>query len=264
MPQRFNADTAALAQREVLNQGAARYDLESWIREHVHPGPGQRVLDLGCGRGKQVFALAPLVTPGGSILALDVSPEAVTEVRRRAASEGLRHIEALECGLDDCLARLAGRVFDRILSTYAIYYAQDMVALMIGLRTCLAPGGLVFHSGFGRGSNREIIEIIRRVADNRDPAAGDARADRGADLVEDFITQSEVDRLGDVYDRVQVVRLENRIVFSSAEAVMRWWENHNSYRPELAAGVRDGVAAVVEQQGAFTLAKHVLGVLLHG
>ncbi|MCK6570983.1 class I SAM-dependent methyltransferase [Myxococcota bacterium] len=267
MSQLFNVDTAALAQREALNHGAAQHDLEAWIRENVHLAAGHRVLDLGCGRGKQVFAFAPLVMPGGSIVGLDVSPEAAMEVRRRVAREDLRHIEMIECGLDDCVERLKGRVFDRILSTYAIYYSQDMVSLMLGLRLRLAPGGVALYSGFGRGSNREINEIIRHVAAGRTPGGAnpDANltADRAVDPVEDFITPGEIDRLADAYTSVRIVRLENRMTFASVEDVMRWWAHHNSYRPELATRVRAGVASVVEHAGAFTLSKHVLGVLVH-
>jgi ubiquinone/menaquinone biosynthesis C-methylase UbiE len=265
MTQRFNADTAALEQREALNKAAARFDLEEWIIAHVRPASGQRVLDLGCGRGKQLFALAPLVLPGGSLLGLDVSPDAVSEVRRRAAAEGHGHVEAIECGLDDCLPRLAGRSFERILSTYAIYYARDMVGLIRELRTNLADGGQAFHCGFGRGSNQEIIAIMNRVASTR--AGGGAASGGGPSggvlPIEDFIAPRQIEQLRATYAQVDVARLENHIDFPSTEAVLRWWTNHNSYRPELLEQVRREVAAVVDAQGVFTLTKSVIGVHLH-
>ncbi len=252
MSQRFDADTAALAQRETLNQTAARFDLEAWILGHVRPAPEQKVLDLGCGRGKQILALAPRVLPGGSVLGLDISPAAVAEVGRRAADEGWAHVSARASSLDNCLQELAGCAFDRILSTYAVYYARDMVGLLIGLRENLAPGGLAFHCGYARGSNQEMIDIVNRTgaASNLAP-------------IEDFISTEQVERLRLAYGRVQVVRLENRLAFATADAVMRWWENHNSYRPELAEPVRCAVAAVVDEFGVFSLTKNVVGILLH-
>jgi len=264
MTQRFNADTAALEQREVLNKAAARHDLEEWIIGHVRPAAGQRVLDLGCGRGKQIFALAPMVLPGGSLLGLDVSPDAVSDVRRRAAAEGHEHVAAIECGLDDCLAHLAGRSFERILSTYAIYYARDMVGLIRALREHLAPGGQAFHCGFGRGSNQEIIAIVNRAAGGDPDRRGiGGVASEGLASIEDFITAPQIEALRASYARVEVVRLENRIDFPSADALMRWWANHNSFRPALEEQVRREVASVVQTRGIFALAKNVVGVHLY-
>jgi len=37
--------------------------------------PGQRVLDLGTGTGSIAVRAASLVTPGGNVTALDISPE---------------------------------------------------------------------------------------------------------------------------------------------------------------------------------------------
>ncbi len=263
MPDRFDADTAALARREVLNQAAARFNLDTWIIGHVRPAPGHRVLDLGCGRGKQIFALAPLVLPGGTVLGLDISPDAVAEVHRRAAAEGRAHVSARVADLDTCLAEASGRTFDRILSTYAVYYARDMIGLMIELRGNLAPGGFAFHCGFARGTNQEMIDIINRAGAAADAGLAGGGAGRASAHIDDFISSEQIERLRATYARVQVVRLENRLTFSSADAVTHWWENHNSYRPELAEPVRRAVGAVVDSCGVFSLTKNVVGVLLH-
>ena len=68
----FDTDTAALRHRASLNAKADK-NLEQWIfpiRSTV-----QRIARVGprCGTGKQTFALATAVLPGGSILGLDLS-----------------------------------------------------------------------------------------------------------------------------------------------------------------------------------------------
>ncbi len=46
--------------------------------------PGQRVLDIGCGLGADVLALADAVAPGGEVVGLDASRTMIDEARARA------------------------------------------------------------------------------------------------------------------------------------------------------------------------------------
>ena len=49
------------------------------------PQPGERILDIGCGCGQTTLALAAEVTPGGSVLGLDISKPMLDVARKRAA-----------------------------------------------------------------------------------------------------------------------------------------------------------------------------------
>lgn len=247
-------DASAVARRATLNTKGALYDLEEWIIHHVHPSPGQRVLDLGCGTGKQIFAVAGLVLPGGSVQGLDISAEAVAEVQRRAREEGIEHVSASQGALDDCLKSLRGQTFDLILSAYAIYYAKAMTELLCGLRALLVDEGQVFACGPGLGTNAEMNEIISALAGTALPEAA---------TVNDFISQSEIAEVSAHYRQATVVRLENRIFFRSVDDVMAWWEKHVSYVPALAEQVRENVGGILEEKESFELTKNCLGLLLH-
>ena len=78
----FDADTQALREREKVNAAGAVHNLEDWIIEQVCPSAGMRVLDLGCGTGKQMFAFVKQVSPEGSLVGLDISKEAVEAVKK--------------------------------------------------------------------------------------------------------------------------------------------------------------------------------------
>lgn len=217
-------------------------------------GSGQRVLDLGCGTGKQIFAVADLVLPNGSILGFDVSQEVLDEVTRRAQQEHRKHISVLRGSLDDVVEMLASRQFDLILSTYAIYYAKDFVRLLIKLRNLLSTSGMMFVSGFGRGTNKEMVDLINRLSPKGRPIAH---------AVEDFISENDIGKLRGHYRRVDVARLENRAVFNSHYAVMKWWRNHSSYVPSLDATVEKEVRSACQRDGSFELTKNVLGLHFH-
>ena len=51
---------------------------------------GERAVDVGCGTGDEVLALARLVGPRGQAVGVDASATMLTEARRRAAGAGLR------------------------------------------------------------------------------------------------------------------------------------------------------------------------------
>src|SRR2546428_14157573 len=55
-------------------------------------GPGQRVLDVGCGMGDPTLQFAVLVGPHGRVLGIDVAAGLVATARGLSAPLGLGHI----------------------------------------------------------------------------------------------------------------------------------------------------------------------------
>lgn len=53
--------------------------------ERLALGPGQRVVDLGCGSGMTTLDLASRVGPGGGAVGVDISAEMLARARERAA-----------------------------------------------------------------------------------------------------------------------------------------------------------------------------------
>jgi ubiquinone/menaquinone biosynthesis C-methylase UbiE len=56
---------------------------------------GSRVIDFGCGPGRMTLPVARTVGEDGEVLAVDLQPEMLAIVERRAAREGLRNIRTL-------------------------------------------------------------------------------------------------------------------------------------------------------------------------
>lgn len=247
----FNTDTDALRSRACVNANKAKYDLEEWMLPLLPPLQGLQVLDLGCGTGKQVFRLAPLVSDAGRILGIDLSQEATNAVNQRAKTENLQSVEAQRMALDDCPHRLSDRRFDLIISSYAIYYSQDVVALLKGLRSLLTDRGVVFVCGPGQGTNAEICDMvngfIHSVSEQHKP-------------LDDFLDSAQIREIAGAYSSFTVSRLENQILFDSAEDVLLWWKHHNSFVSSVAAKVENSFRTYFETNNIFSLTKNVLGV----
>jgi len=248
-----NTDSSALGARASINATLAKVDLDAWIFANAGIADGMSLLDLGCGLGKQIFYLAGRLSPATSILGLDISAESVGAVNRTARELGRVGVEARVLGLDECVAALAGRRFDRILSTYAIYYSSDMPELLRSLAGLLAPGGCLFVSGPGAGTNHELIECANRHAPDPESRMPD---------VGDFISPEQLAAVAPAFRRCESLRLANIIRFPDVDTVLAWWRQHASYRPQAEAGLTRELTETVARQGEFLLTKNVLGVRL--
>jgi len=63
--------------------------LKRAMSDALQPGPGRSLLDVGCGTGDDVLALAARLLPGGTAVGLDHSTVMLAEARRRSAMSQL-------------------------------------------------------------------------------------------------------------------------------------------------------------------------------
>lgn len=251
MPHHFDSDTKALKRREDLNVQGALYNLENWIIQQTNPHKGIRILDLGCGTGKQIFAFADIVSTDGLILGIDISDEAINEINKKAKIENLKQIKAMKASIDNCIELLKDFRFDFIMSAYAIYYAKDMRRLLCRLRYLLNAKGQMFICGPGEGTNKEMISIIN---DSNSDSTAKARP------VKDFIKEGDIREINNHYSKVKTVRLANQVRFNSANSILQWWKNHNSFIPEIYDDVAKALKSHFKKNKIFVLTKNVMGV----
>ena len=102
--------------------------------------PGMQVLDLGCGAGDAAFVAADLVGPGGSVVGVDRSPDALARARLRAGERGLTQVQFIEGDIHD---PVPGGPFDAIVERVVLLWVPDPAAVLRRQAKVLRPGGLV-------------------------------------------------------------------------------------------------------------------------
>ena len=116
-------------------------------------GPGMRVLDVGCGAGDVSFLAATLVGPGGSVIGVDRSSEAIALAKRRAADVGLANFSFVTQDLQELTTEAR---FDAIIGRLVLMYFPEPAAALRRLLELLVPGGVAaFHEFDVHGATSE-------------------------------------------------------------------------------------------------------------
>ncbi len=112
---------------------------------------GLRVLDLGCGAGRDVYLLAQLVGAGGEVVGVDMTAEqlAVAEGQRgwHADQFGFANVRFLHGEIErlDALD-LEPSSFDLVVSNCVVNLSIDKLAVLQGVRRLLRPGGEMYFA----------------------------------------------------------------------------------------------------------------------
>lgn len=140
----------------------------SWALSHLGFEPGDRLLEIGCGRGVAIALIAQKLA-SGHIVGLDRSDSAAQAAKERNADAIVAgKVEIVQSALADYVAT-AGRVDKVFAINVNLFWLEAMRELTV-LKPLLAPGGRLFL--FFEPPSAGQIETIRRAVEVRLKAAG--------------------------------------------------------------------------------------------
>ncbi len=106
-------------------------------------GPGEQVLDIGCGSGTTTLMLAARVGPNGTAIGIDIS-KPMLEIARQRAHQSASPAKFIEGDATDYA--FARRSFDLAFSQFGVMFFADPVAAFVNIHKALKPGGRVVFS----------------------------------------------------------------------------------------------------------------------
>jgi ubiquinone/menaquinone biosynthesis C-methylase UbiE len=175
-----NGSTIMILDRLRLRQavpeaaGGANWGPEEWFWRSLEPRlqAGTRVLDLGCGAGRMVRLVAPLV---GHVTGVDVSGMLLDEARENFAD--VPNVDFAQTSRY-ALGPLPDASFDLVFSAYVLMNLDliAVIALLDEISRVLKPGGMSiinFHT-MDRPFGQEYALKIARAAERRGRVGGSA------------------------------------------------------------------------------------------
>jgi SAM-dependent methyltransferase len=127
---------------------------------------GARVLDLGCGSGRDCYVIAALVGEGGAVTGVDMTPEqlAVAREHRDFHASAFGYARPNVAFLDGDIERLADVAlrdedFDLIVSNCVINLARDKAAVLREAFRVLRTGGELYFADIY--ADRRIPDALR-------------------------------------------------------------------------------------------------------
>ncbi|SEK20411.1 Ubiquinone/menaquinone biosynthesis C-methylase UbiE [Streptacidiphilus jiangxiensis] len=184
---------------------------------------GDRVLDVGCGRGAVLFAAATAVGPDGYVAGLDLSPGMAHATAADIAQRGLRNVTARVGDAED--PGFPTGSFEAVLAGLMLFITPDPAAVLRSAHHILVPGGRFAMSSWGAVPDprwTRPLDAALAFLDDPLPASSPRQGARGGHPA--FDTAESIAELFTAcgFTQVRTVEETSVHVIESGEA---WWRS---------------------------------------
>jgi ubiquinone/menaquinone biosynthesis C-methylase UbiE len=206
----YQETTSDLLQRIDIHQKYGSRDIDQWMLELLRPAKGWRILDVGCGAGKQCLTYHRHLAGQAHIVGGDVSKDLLDQARQTAA-QAEAHIEFQTLDFNQRFPH-PDADFDLVSCCFAIYYAADPAFTVGEMHRVLKPGGRLFTTGPMPENKRLFYEVISDATQRPIPPMP------GSSRYASAILTAIQERFAEV--RVEV--FENPLVFDTVEPFLAY------------------------------------------
>ena len=133
-------------------------DIDEWMLHVINPQKGSKILDIGCGAGKQCFLFYKALEGEADITGGDVNAELLETARQENAKIGNR-IKFIDLDFNQRFP-INDNQYDLVTSCFAIYYSEDISSTISEMHRVTKPGGRLFTTGPMPENKSLFYEII--------------------------------------------------------------------------------------------------------
>jgi ubiquinone/menaquinone biosynthesis C-methylase UbiE len=185
-------------------------DIDAWMLDLLRPGKGSRILDVGCGAGKQLRAFSQYLDGDVDITGGDVSSELLAQARQLNAELGGR-LTIIDLDFNARFPLHDGS-FDLVSCCFAIYYAEDIPFTIGEMHRVTRTGGRLFTTGPMPENKRLFYDVIREATGKPIPPM--PGSSRYASQIQQSIRQ--------LFSSASLHVFENPLTFDSVEPFLSY------------------------------------------
>ena len=189
---------------DIHSQYGAR-NIDEWMLEIIQIKKEMKILDVGCGAGKQCFIYHDFLDGDADITGGDVNEELLGKARSENQKRGTG-MHFIDLNFNKPFP-LVDDQFDFESCCFAIYYAEDIPFTIREMHRVLKPGGRLFSSGPMPANKKMFYDVISEATGKTiPPMPGSSR----------YSTQI-LDAMKATFKDVEVHIFENPLTFDTVE-----------------------------------------------
>jgi ubiquinone/menaquinone biosynthesis C-methylase UbiE len=154
----YQETTNDLLARIDIHKKYGSRDIDEWMLHIINPQKGSKILDVGCGAGKQCFLFYKALEDEADITGGDVNQELLEKARQENARIGNR-INFIDLNFNQRFPS-TDNVYDLATSCFAIYYSEDIPLTISETHRVLKEGGRLFTTGPMPENKKIFYDII--------------------------------------------------------------------------------------------------------
>ncbi len=157
----YRETTSDLQTRIDIHSKYGGRDIDQWMLDLLQLQKGSKILDVGCGSGKQCFSYHKYLQGNAEIYGGDVNAELLAQAREANAKIG-NPLHFSEVNFNQAFP-FEDSQFDLVSCCFAIYYAENIPFTIAEMHRVLKPGGRLFTSGPMPSNKQLFYDIIREA-----------------------------------------------------------------------------------------------------
>lgn len=251
-----------LTRIDIHNKYGGR-DIDQWMLDILALKPGLKILDVGCGAGKQCLSFYNHLNGQAEITGGDVNAQLLTQAHKEAETRNLP-IRFMELNFNQPF-NFPDNQFDLLSCCFAIYYAEDIPFTIREMHRVLKPGGRLFTTGPMPTNKQLFYDIIREATQKPiPPMPGSSRY--GSQIL---------DAVKATFSAVELQIFENPLTFEQVEPFLAYTRASLSEDRKLWTSLFEGKAGFekvmaqisevatrrLKQEGKLVMTKVVGGII---
>jgi len=207
-----------------------------------------KILDLGCGTGKQIDTFSDFLTKKCKYYGCDISKESIELIKENYSNKP--KLTLFNDSFDN-INEFTNKKFDLIYSFYALYYTNNLYKLLQNIYSHLKKDGVLWIVMPYKNTNHEIFTLLNQIykIDSKVMYSIDGFSN-------DVIGYSS--KIG--FKNIDISLFENKIEFNKKKDLLTYIENTTFYEKKYAKDINEIITRNFNTN--FQLTKEVISIKL--